>query len=45
MNVQTDAWMDKIINGTGNRQQDKVDKESYAELELFFLFHGVSVLT
>ena len=37
--------MDKMINETENRQQDKVDKESYAELELFFLFHGVSVLT
>ena len=28
--------MDKMINGAGNRQRDKVDDEPYAELELFF---------
>ena len=28
--------MDKMINEVGNGQQDEVDDEPYAELELFF---------
>ena len=31
-----DEWMDRMIQGTGNRHQDQVDEEPYAELELFF---------
>ena len=33
--MATDAWMDKMI-GVEDRQQDKVDDEPYAKLELFF---------
>ena len=31
-----DEWMDRMIQGMGNRHQDQVDEEPYAELELFF---------
>ena len=31
-----DKWMDRMIQGMGNRHPDQVDEESHAELELFF---------
>ena len=37
-----DTWMDKMINEVGNGQQDEVDDEPYAELELFFWWPPIS---
>ena len=34
--------MDKMINEVGNGQQDEVDDEPYAELELFFWWPPIS---
>ena len=34
--------MDRMIHGTGKGQQDQVNEEAYAELDLFFQWPPIS---